>query len=72
MTILELCCEQLFTSLELQEKKNNRDKASMIMKNCDESIEINCNPNCPYIANHLYANLSIGVSGSGKSYYTHT
>ena len=28
----------------------------MIMKNCDESIEINCNPNCPYIDNHLYAN----------------
>ena len=44
----------------------------MIMKCCDESVEINCNPNCPYIANHLYANLFIGVSGSSKRYYTYT
>ena len=31
------------------------------------SVEINHNPNWPYIADHLYRILSIWVSGSGKA-----
>ena len=42
-----------------------------MMKNYDESVEINRNPNWPYIwpyiCDHLYRILIIGGSGSGKS-----
>ena len=37
------------------------------MKNYDESVELNHNPNWPYICNHLYRILIIGGSGSGKT-----
>ena len=36
------------------------------MKNYDQSIEINHNPNWPYIPDHPYRILIIGCSGSGK------
>ena len=39
----------------------------MMMKNYDESIEINHNQRCPYIPNHSYRVLIIGGSGSGKT-----
>ena len=38
------------------------------MNNYDQSVEINHNPNCPYILDHPYIILIIGVSGSGKTY----
>ena len=38
-----------------------------MMKNYDQSVEINHNPNWPYIPDHLYRILIIGSSGSGKS-----
>ena len=37
------------------------------MKNCEELVEINFNPNWPYIHDHHYRILIIGVSGSGKT-----
>ena len=37
-----------------------------MMKNYDESVEENLNINWPYISNHHYNILIIGVSGSGK------
>ena len=37
------------------------------MKNYDESVEINPNPNWPYIPNHPYIILIIGGVGSGKT-----
>ena len=37
-----------------------------MMKNYDQSVEINHNPNWPYIPNHLYRILIIGGSGSEK------
>ena len=39
----------------------------MMMKNYDESADINLNTNFPYICNHPYRILTIGGSGSGKS-----
>ena len=36
------------------------------MKNYDQSVEINHNPNWPYIPDHPYRILIIGGSGSGK------
>ena len=39
----------------------------MIMKNYDEPVDVNHNPNWPYILNHQYKVLIIGVSGSGKT-----
>ena len=39
----------------------------MTMKNCDESIEINCVPNWTYIPDYPYRILIIGGSGSGKA-----
>ena len=39
-----------------------------MMNNYDQSVEINHNPNCPYILDHPYIILIIGVSGSGKTY----
>ena len=39
----------------------------MMMKNYDESIEINQNQRCPYFPNHSYRVLIIGGSGSGKT-----
>ena len=38
------------------------------MKNYDQSVEINHNPNWPYIPDHPYRILIIGDSGSGKTY----
>ena len=38
-----------------------------MMKNYDESVEINHNPNWPYIADHPYRILIIDGSGSGKT-----
>ena len=37
------------------------------MKNYDQSVEINHNPNWPYILDHLYRILIIGNSGSAKT-----
>ena len=39
----------------------------MMMKNFDESVEINHNPNWPYIPDQLYRILIIGGLGSGKT-----
>ena len=39
-----------------------------MMKNYDQSVEINHNPNWPYILNHPYRILIIVGSGSGKTY----
>ena len=39
----------------------------MMVKNYDESVKINQNPNWPYITGHPYRVLIIGVSGSGQS-----
>ena len=38
-----------------------------MMKNHDESAEINHNPNCPYIPDHPYRVLIIGGLESGKT-----
>ena len=38
-----------------------------MMKNYDESVEINHNPNWPYISDHLYRILIIGGSVSRKT-----
>ena len=38
----------------------------MAMKNFDESVKLNCNPNWPYIPDHPYRILIIGGSGSEK------
>ena len=38
-----------------------------MIKNYDESVEINHNPNWPFIPNHPYRILIIGGSGSGKT-----
>ena len=37
------------------------------MKNYDKPVEINHNPNWPYIPNHPYKIFIIGCSGSGKT-----
>ena len=42
-------------------------KIITVMKNYDESVEINRDPNWPYIPNHLYRILIIGGSGSAKT-----
>ena len=39
----------------------------MMMKSCDESVEINQNLNLPYIPDHPYRILIIRGSGSGKN-----
>ena len=38
-----------------------------MMKNHDQSFEINHNPNRPYIPDHPYRILIVGGSGSGKT-----
>ena len=38
-----------------------------MMKNYDQSVKINHNPNWPYIPDHPYRILIIGGSGSGKT-----
>ena len=38
-----------------------------MVKNSDQSVEINHNPNWPYIPEHSYRVLIIGGSGSGKT-----
>ena len=38
-----------------------------MMKNYDESVEINHNPNLPYIPDYPFGTLTIGGSGSGKT-----
>ena len=38
-----------------------------MMKNYDQSVETNHNPNWPYIPDHPYRILFIGGSGSGKT-----
>ena len=42
-------------------------KVKTMIKNCDESAEINDNPNWCYIPDHPYRILIIGDSGSGKT-----
>ena len=37
-----------------------------MMKNCNESVKINCNPNWSYFPNHPYIIFIIDGSGSGK------
>ena len=37
------------------------------MKNYDKPVEINHNPNWPYVSPHPYINLIIGGSGSGNN-----
>ena len=37
------------------------------MKNYDKSVEINHNPNWPYIPNHPYTIVITGDSGLGKT-----
>ena len=39
----------------------------MVMKNYDKSVEINHNPNWPYIFHHPYRILIIDDSGTGKT-----
>ena len=48
-------------------KKISQIKVIKIMKNYDESVEINHNPNCLYIRDHPYRILIIRGSGSGKT-----
>ena len=38
-----------------------------MMRNCDQSVEINHNTYWPYILDHSYRILIIGCSGSGKN-----
>ena len=38
-----------------------------MIKNYDESVEINHNPNWPYTPDHPYGILIIGCLGSGKT-----
>ena len=38
-----------------------------MMKNYDELVEINQNPNWPYVIGYPYRILNIGSSGSGKT-----
>ena len=38
-----------------------------MVKSCDQSVEINHNPNWLYIPNHPYRILIIGALGSGKT-----
>ena len=38
-----------------------------MVKNYDELVETNHNPNWPYIPDHLYRTIIIGRSGSGKT-----
>ena len=38
-----------------------------MMKNCDQSVEINHNPNWPYVPDHPYKIVITGGSGSGKT-----
>ena len=42
-------------------------KIITVMKNYDESVEINHNPDWPNILDHLYRILIIGGSGSAKT-----
>ena len=42
-------------------------KVKTMIKNYDELVEINHNPNWPYIPDHLYRILIIGGSGSRKT-----
>ena len=42
-------------------------KVITMMKYYDQSVEINHNPNWPYIPDHPYRILIIGGSGSGKA-----
>ena len=51
-------------------KKQNfyQIKVITMMKNYDQSVKINHNPNWPYIPDHPYRILIIGDSGSGKTY----
>ena len=38
-----------------------------MIKNYDQSVELNHNPNWPHIPDHPYINLIISGSGSGKT-----
>ena len=38
-----------------------------MMKNYDQSVKIDHNPNWPYIPDHPYRILTVGGSGSGKT-----
>ena len=39
-----------------------------MVKNYDQAVEINYNPNWPYISDHPYRILIVGGLGSGKTY----
>ena len=51
----------------IETKNFDMIKIITVMKNYDESVEINHDPNWPYIPNHLYRILIIGGSGSAKT-----
>ena len=53
-------------SLEL-EQNFYQIKVITMMKNYDQTVEINHNPNWSYIPDHPYRILIIGLSGSGKT-----
>ena len=38
-----------------------------MMKNCNQSVEINYNPDWSYVPDHPYRTLIIGGSGPGKT-----
>ena len=42
-------------------------KVTTVMKNDDQSVEVNYNPNWPYILDHPYRIVIIGGLGSGKT-----
>ena len=43
------------------------DEVLIMMKHYDQSVEVNHNPNWPYILDHPYKILIIGCSGSCKT-----
>ena len=57
-----------YITLRLYQEQNfYQIKIITLMKNYDQSVEINCNPNSPYIPDHPYRILIFGGSGSGKT-----
>ena len=46
--------------------KKNHDEFQIMIKNYDELVEMNHNPNCPDFSYHAYMIVIIGGSASGK------